>query len=300
MINQRTKIDKRLLALFLLLLVPLFSSGQESAKAGHESGSASCEREVVKDYLAPLSGARPAQEIPPSGILPFGPQGLRLLRLGNGPTADGRAIGYSLADIALNQQRRLNWVVRTTLIKVNATGRPVKILDRKADYIATRNFSEGSYGGQRFHVPVRPTNYRVDITFERKSGKKLGSYSEYFRVMKPRYQAVMRLSDGDVAPGQTIQARIENLGTEPIMAELHIAIEWYDGTNWILRDKVYPDGKVIDGRTYVFGGETGPCFAYKVPADLGYGKFRVTEETRRYLRNGQRRHASAEFKVSQP
>jgi hypothetical protein len=109
----------------------------------------------------------------------------------------------------------------------------------------------------------------------------------------------MKLSDGDVVLGQTIQARIENLGTEPIKVELNVAIERHDGTQWILHDMVYPGGKVFEGRTYVYGGETGPCFTYRVPADLGSGQFRVTGRIRRYLRNGQQGRASAVFRVGQ-
>jgi len=130
------------------------------------------------------------------------------------------------------------------------------------------------------------------------SGEKLGSFGEYFRVMEARYQEVMTLSDNDVVPGQTIRARIENLGTEPIAVALNVAIDWYDGTQWIRRHKVYPGGKIFEGRTSVSGGETGPCFNYKVPANLGYGKFRVTEEIRRYLKGGERRYASEIFRVS--
>jgi len=281
---------------FLSLLLLLGLSGHDAAEAA--PGSASCKREVVKDYLAPLSQGRPAQKVPPSGELPFGPQGIRFFRISNGPTVDGGGIGFYLADVVTNQRRHLNWVIRTTLVKVNATGRPVGVIDRKVDHIATRNIEEGPRGRQRFHVSATPANYRVDITFEKRSGEKLGSYSEYFRVMKARYKVVMTLSDSAVVPGQMIRARIENLGTEPNAAELNIAIEQYDGTRWIMRDKVYPGGKVFDGSTYVSGGESGPCFNYKLPADLGYGKFRVTEEIRRYLKGGQRRQSSAVFGVS--
>lgn len=217
--------------------------------------------------------------------------------MGSGPTADGRAIGFRLADIVINQRRRLNWIVKTTLVKVNATGERVKMLDRKVDHIATRNFEDGPYGRQQFHVSMKLANYRVDITFEKRSGENLGSYSEYFRVMKPRYQAVMTLSDEDAVPGQTIQARIENLGTEPVKAEKKLAVETYDGQRWSKLAIVYEKGKRAEGRVNVFGGETGPCFTYKVPVELSSGRYRVTEGIRRSLRQGQQTQASASFQV---
>jgi hypothetical protein len=280
-------------------ILPFGSSGQGRAEAVAQGDrSAPCKREIAKDYLASLSQSWPVRKVPQSGKLPFGPQGIRLFRTGNGPTVDGGAIGFYVTDIAINQRRRLNWVIRTTLVKVNATGQPVRVIDRKVDHVATRNIDEGPRGRQRFHVPANPANYRVDITLEKRSGEMLGSFGEYFRVMKARYKAVMTLSDSDVVPGQTIRARIENLGTEPIAAKVDVAVDWYDGTQWIGREKVYRGGKVFDGSTYVSGGETGPCFNYKVPDDLGYGKFRVTEEIRRYLKGGQRRRSSAVFRVS--
>lgn len=264
----------------------------------HYGEHACDERVQVKDYLAPIEEAAPVRGVPESGVLPFAPPGLSLQRLGNGPQVGPGRIGFAFHDEALNWPRRLNWVIKARLVKVNAKGHVMKVVRRKTERIGTRKIEYETVTGQRFGVPGNPALYRVDLDFENIQGRKLGRYSEYFRVMKGRYQVIMTLSDTQVAFGQTLRARIENLGTEPVTADLGLAIEKRDGNRWVHLATVYDRGKRVDGRTYVFGGETGPCFSYKVPADLGSGTFRVSEEIRRYLKGGQRRHATSAFQVS--
>ena len=282
-------------ALALCMVLPV-----GAGNASTQSGINACEQRVqIKDYLAHVKKVAPVRSVPESGKLPFAPRGVSLQRLGNGPNVGATTLGFALYDEAINWPRRLNWVIKATLVKVNTNGKVLKFVERKTERIGTSKLEDEAITGQRFDVSGNPAYYRVNLDFENFRGRKLGSYSEYFRVMKPRYRAVMTLSDEEVRPGQTIRARIENLGTELILAEVNVAIERHDGTQWTRVATVYRGGKALDASAYVFGGETGPCFTFGAPVDLGSGQFRVTETIRRHLRKGQRKRVSASFQIKE-
>lgn len=283
-----------------LLLGMLLAGDQRAARAAAYGGPVGCERTVVKDYLKSLARGRPIREIPESGVLPFGPRGLRLNRIGSGPTVGGEAVGFFIGDTATDQRRRLNWVIRTTLVRVAANGRPLGVSAEKVDRVLTRNFEEDTGSRQKFSVSAKPANYRVDIRFETVSERALGSYSEYFRVMESRYHPELVASDRVVEPGQKLKAALENRGTEPIRADLRVGIQLLKEGKWLDVGAVYPGGKRMDGRAYVYGGEAGRCVVFKVPGDLDSGEYRLTQDVRRYLRDGQERRVVAPFQVGLP
>lgn len=294
--NQR-RTGMHVLTAVVLLLCMLFSGDQRAAGAATYSGSTECERKVVKDYFGSLRQGRPIREIPESGVLPFGPRGLRLNRIGSGPTVGGEAVGFFLGDAAADQRRRLNWVIRTTLVRVAANGRPVGVSDVKVDRVLTRNFEVDAGGRQKFSVSVKPASYRVDIRFETVAGRALGSFSEYFRVMKSRYDAELVTTGRVIEPGQELKAVLENRGTEPIQADLKVGIQLLRDGKWLDVRAVYPGGKRMDGRTYVYGGEAGRCVTFKVPGDLDGGEYRLTQDIHRYLKGKLQRRVVAPFQV---
>lgn len=302
MINQLRHPVQRCASICLLGIavgaVCLLHATSEGMASGKGKGLTCGNRTEIKNYLSHLEAVAPVHSVPESGTLPFAPRGISLRRIDSGPKVGRGVIGFALYDEAINRPRRLGWIVKATLVKVSTDGKTLGIVARKTERIGTRKVEYETVTGQRFVVSGSPAYYRLDLHFEKVGGQKLGSYSEYFRVMKARYQAIMTVSDSDVVSGQMIQARIENLGTEPIKAELRVDLESYDGMQWSRLTSVYPGGKVFEGRTVVSGGETGPCFTFKVPDSQAGTRLRVTEEIRRYFKGVQRRRVSAKFLVT--
>lgn len=280
----------------------LMAWGMAMASGHDQQERGFCQRGPVKDYLAKLQRVAPLHKIPASRKLPFAPRGVLVYPLAESPLVGRGAVGFGLADEAFNWPRRLNWVVDASLIRVSGEGRALGLVSRKIQRLGTRRLNGDRNFGPRFAVPGAPAYYRVDISFKSVNGDVLGAYGEYFRVMKPRYEMEMTLSDSVVAPGQVLRARLKNLGTEPVLAEKAMTVEKREGPLWVPVATVYDGGRRADGSVFVFGGKAGPCFAYRVPEDVGEGQFRISERLRRYLNEekGRGRGVGAEFKVIRP
>jgi hypothetical protein len=302
MINQTN--GSRLFKTFLLTAIAAalyLQLPRDADRASADTRIVGCAEPIqIRDYLAHVKSAAPVHGPPESGVLPFAPRGISLQRLSHGPQVGRGLVGFAFRDEAINYPRRLNWIIKATLSKISANGNVLKVVSRKTERIGIRKVDYDTVTGQRFTVPGDPAYYRIDLNFADVQGRNLGNYSEYVRVMKAKFQVAMTLSDSKVMPGSLIQARIENRGTEPVLAELNVVIEQHNGTEWIEIAPIYRNGKVVYGRAYVWGGETGPCFTYKVPSDLSSGHFRVTEGIRRSLRQKQQLQASAHFEVGLP
>ncbi len=268
--------------------------------SGHvERGRGFCQRDLVKDYLAAVEHAAPLNEVPASRKLPFAPRGLLVYPYPESPLVGRGAVGFGIADEAVNWPRHLNWTASASLSRVSANGRVLKVLRRKTRRLGTRKLNRDPNFGPRFGVPGAPAYYRAEIAFKSLKGDVLGAYARYFRVMKPRFEVDMRINDSVLEPGQVLRARIENLGTEPVSAELVVSVAKREGPGWGLVTRIYPNHRVIDGRARVSGGYAGHCFTYRIPQDAGEGQYRITEGLRRYLKEekGEGRVLGAGFSV---
>ncbi|HEU4739954.1 MAG TPA: hypothetical protein VFS54_12865 [Solirubrobacterales bacterium] len=259
-----------------------------------------CQQDPTKDYLAGVERAAPLHRIPASRKLPFAPRGVLVYPIGERPLVGPGAVGFGLADEAINWPRHLNWVLSASLVRVSAEGLPLKILARKKQRLGTRRLNGDRNFGPQFPVPGTPAYYRVDISFKTFDGDLLGAYSEYFRVMKPRFDVDMTVSDRLVRPGQVLRARLKNLGTEPVWTESVVTIEKREPAQWVPVDWVWRDGRVVDARVLVPGGQPGHCFTWKVPADMEGGQFAIVQKLRRSLKDkkGEGVAIAARFKVA--
>lgn len=92
------------------------------------SGQRFCGADPVKDYLKTVKRAAPLHELPASRKLPFAPQGVLVYPIGESPLAGPSAVGFGLADEAINWPRRLDWILKASLFEVNAKGRVLEVV----------------------------------------------------------------------------------------------------------------------------------------------------------------------------
>jgi len=281
--NRPLKVAMAGSGLVLAVLAAFMTWSMATASGHDERGPRFCQRNPVKDYLAAVKQVVPLHEVPVSRKLPFAPQGLLVYAYPESPLVGRGAVGFGIADEAVNWPRHLDWIVSASLSRVSAKGRVLKVIRRKTRRIGTRRLNINENLGPRFAVPGAPAYYRVDISFKTFRGDVLGTYAEYSRVMKPRFDVDMRINDSVVEPGQVLRARLENLGTEPVLAELDVSVEKREGPEWRSVARVNNRGRVVDARAFVYGGYAGRCFAYRIPRDAGEGEYRITERLRRYL-----------------
>src|SRR6476660_8036131 len=109
---------------FALAILAAFMTWSMATASGHdERGRGFCQPNPVKDYLAAVKHVAPLHEVPASRKLPFAPRGLLVYAYPESPLVGRGAVGFGIADEAVNWPRHLNWIVSASLSRVSANGR---------------------------------------------------------------------------------------------------------------------------------------------------------------------------------
>jgi hypothetical protein len=300
MINQTSSIRWLLLlgAAAAVLLGAMSFLQVSSATSSDRRITGYCAPTVVRNYLAAIERAAPVRQLPASGHLPFLPRGVSVNVIGNGVEVKRATIGFAFSDNASSHPRHLNMSIKATLNRVTASGRVSEVLKERSQFVGSRQIESDSPNKQRFAVPPAPAYYRVDIEFQRRSGKALGRYSQYFRVMRPRFEVKVEPSTEVVLPGQKLDVRLTNLGTEPIQASREFLVEGYKQGTWMLVDTIFVGNKPFHGKEFVYGGETGPCVSYVLPDEVDFSRYTFRDKVTRYLKHGATQTMSASVRVA--
>ena len=151
-----------------------------------------------------------------------------------------------------------------------------------------------------FPVSARPALYRVEISFENKSGKRLGRYGRYFRVVPIVRRARLGIESGTYLAGETVYARVENYGTIFVTFGVPYSVERYDGSTWA-RAPESPKGPWILPLLLAQSGYTGECLGFRSPVSMPPGLYRIVKgvEYPRVKPHGHESRATltAEFEV---
>jgi len=244
------------------------------ANAAH--GSSCGKTRVVRDYLAPLAKMPPVHPVPALGNLPFGPAGLSL-EPGTELVVGGGYIGFRFRDKAVSQRRKLGWQIEATLMKVNAAGKVIGVLQSSGRrFVSVMGSNIGSF---TFEVSSNPAYYRVDISIhELKTQRLLGSFSQYARAMRPRTDLRVQIEQPAVTPGQTARARLINLGTVGAGAAAYdfgFNVRRFDGARWVTVPDNPSRGRVPKIKQYLGPGtENRGCLRYLVPEGTPPGLYR--------------------------
>ncbi|MEZ5077372.1 MAG: immunoglobulin-like domain-containing protein [Solirubrobacterales bacterium] len=240
----------------------------------------------------------PAVRHPPvDERLPFGPRNLSLYRAAWSRVAVGRGgFGYRFFDETFGVRKKvvLRWDVTTTLTRIDRRGRVVRIVDGEHQYLGV----ERDIGDRSFWLdaPRGPALYRYDIEFrDHRSGEVLGSYSEYFRVVRTKIRMRIATSHDTVRPGQTIFARVENPGTVWASFGVEYAVQRFEGGVWThqpLGGGVWPAIGL-----YMSSGGSGWCMRYRVPAGAAPGSYRFVKQMEPQVRGAHDRRFTAGFRV---
>jgi len=275
------------LALSSVAVLVVCPNSNALASAGEPSW---CAHRVVHDYLAPVRQMKPIRRVPRSGRLPFGPSSLRLVNR-TGPLMVGSGtFGYELSTEAA-QPLHVDWAILTRISSISHSGHIKRTLITKKSYVrAVRNDSNLRF---MFHLPNKPALYRYDIEFQGRSGK-LGSYSEYLRVVPRRAAARIRLSSPTYRAGSEVWFRLENVGTAAISFGELFSIERYNGSAWE-KDAATPVGAPAVA-IELAGGVAYRCKRVTLPQDGSPGLYRLSQKVK-VLRQGTMLVPAAQFEV---
>jgi hypothetical protein len=256
----------------------------------------SCEQRVVRDYERPMESMPPLTGAPISGKLPFAPRNTGF-ELKPGPFvftlgASAPSAGFGLSVPSGNPDRlfELNWTITVQLSRVNRRGKIVRVVGSKGRTL--RTISDRAFDGLDMSLPIPASVgiYKLQVTFSRLNGKRLGRYGQYIRVVAPSSSVRLVTRPASIDPGQSVRFWVENLGTEATSYDPAFTLErLMDGREWVdqpLSITAWPRIRFGLG-----AGEAGACQFYTLPSATIPGQYRITKSV------GDRRITSSVFRV---
>lgn len=238
---------------------------------------------LARDYLKELKRAAPINVVPVIGDrstkqLPFAPAGLRLHAVGSDVVVDASQVGFKLSNSLLGPVQQLDWIVESQLVKTDDRGEDIRRLGSERRILGT--LKKGAVINLLHPVSATPGYYRVDIRFVQKmTGRVLGQYGSYTRVMKPRVDLRVRIDTPSILPGEIARATLLNLGTVPLVTpsyDFGFSVQMLTGEKWsLVADN--PQRRIPKRGgpwTLPAGMENRGCLRYLVPSDQAPGLFR--------------------------
>lgn len=244
-------------------------------------GKPFCAGKPVHDYQRVFDRMPPAHPPPEGEDLPFGPRNMSIYQSAiSRIEVGGGGFGYRFADdtYGLREQVDLSWDVTSTMSRVNARGRLERTIAserQELGVLTARKIGDVSFW---LDVPRGPALYRYDIEFrDHESGRLLGHYWDYLRVVRPRFKARIAVNRKQVHPGGTVYARVENPGTEWVFYGVAYAVQRFADGRWVDAPGGPSGAWILIGISMGSGG-SGSCMRYRVPPGAPPGVYRFVKE----------------------
>lgn len=269
-------------AVAIWILVFLAMSAVTSVRA---AGNGFCQTATLRDYYKPLKHLPALHPSPLGEDLPFAPPRIGLSRLSGQQLQVGageRGFTLSFDPYETNRvspSRRLDWQVTARLVSLDKRGKTRAVVgkvERRVERL--RPTSEGFHGLKfDFDLPGKPAVYRLEIAFESKSGKRLGRFGEYIRVLRPSLDVGISLDATSYHRGETLRATLDNRGAAFLSFGLSRLIEYWDGTAWTQPPVAFPGGPIPAIGLLLGPGESASCWSVAIPPDAVPGTYRFLE-----------------------
>jgi hypothetical protein len=254
-------------ALLSLALVP------RAGAVTYEPTPSFCEPSLLRDYLAPLERMPKLRWPPTEGVPVFGSGNVTLSSVQQ-LVVGGGTVGFSLRLRNYNHPAHPRWELSATFSRVDWRGRTRDVIDRTT--IPVSEVSRDSEPGAEFDLADRPAAYRLTIVARTPSGRRLGRYGAYFRVVPETRHARLGLNATTYRPEQTVFARVENRGTAIATYGVPYSIERFDGSAWATAPES-PKGPWILPLLLSPPGGTGRCDSFWIPPTMPPGEYRVVK-----------------------
>lgn len=252
----------------------MLASAHSSRAVTYEPAPPFCDGAIARDFLAPFKRMPKLHAPAPTGRVGFGPASLRLQQLPSLLVGEG-SVGYELSLRRSFPTVYVGWDVTTTLTRIDWRGRAIETLDTMHRHVRAVRPRQGA--GAHFDVSKEPATYRVTAIFYSQSGRKLGGYGFYFRVVALSRRAQLKLNAAQYRPETRVFGRVENFGSEPIFYGAPYRIEKLEGTTWI---KAPESPRWFILPLYAVGpGLAGDqCSGFWIPPTMPPGRYRMSKE----------------------
>lgn len=274
-----------------------------SLSPGEPAAADFCTKSTVYDYAAPLAAMPP---LPPlkagKTTLPFGPRGLALTYRPAGAVVlpGAESVGFALSAEPGRRAARPGWLVSATMSRVSKAGSTQRLLETRRARV--ERVAPGAPVHLKLGLSGEPGNYRVEIVFRDRSGKRIGRFGEYIRILAGDLDVLFSVPRAIAHPGETIEPRLENRGAAYLSFGLGAPIEVLDGGSWV--PAPFGNGPVPAIGLTIGPGEATACWQRTIPADASPGTYRVSLSFSYRVRTGRLPIGSsetryAEFRIAQ-
>lgn len=276
-VNREVHLHRRRFAAVLITACAIggvLASAQASPAITYEPEPPFCEGSLARDFLAPFERMPKLPAPAPTGRIGFGPASLRLQPLPPLLVNEG-SVGYKISLRRPSRPVYVNWDMTTTLTRIDWRGRPIETLDIVHRHVKAVRPRRGA--GVHFDVSKKPAVYRVTAVFRSQSGRKLGTYGFYFRVVALTQGAQLKLNAARYRPETRVFGRVDNFGSETVFYGEPYRIEKLEGTSWVKAPEsprwftlpLYSTGPGLAGNQ---------CSGFWIPPTMPPGRYRMSKE----------------------
>lgn len=183
--------------------------------------------------------------------------------------------GYGFSEHNYGGTVLLDWTVTAELWAVDSQGNTHQEVDSEELFIHRLDAADQP------HIEVEPPEgrrgfYRFDMQISNRAGKTLGSYSAYFKVVRPYLKVDLGLARDAVRPGDRVFSRLENFGSESVTYGEDFAVQRLEGGQWVNQSALTPDYWLL-WLGFLSPGGTGLCNSFVLPANTAPGRYRVVK-----------------------
>lgn len=255
-----------------------------------------CRQFAARDYSTPLKVQTMGRRLPKAGTLPGGPSRIRIERPTDGLRVGGGRVGFVVQNTSRRKLRGLDLKFSLSLTRI---GRAAKQLGRsRKSTVRIRSF--GAHEQKRVSMKVggMPAIYRLVVkAINHHIGRQV-SYTEYYRVIRPRIDFELRVFPRTVTPGESVKFRLVNRGTVPVGSGRAFSVERKVGPVWMIVPSLAPPSGPQD-RMVADAGMMLECERLVLPPATPPGVYRVIKSVDPVFKGSIRRQrfAAGEFSV---
>lgn len=254
-------------------------------------------KKPVRDFG--LSKLPPVREVPESAK-PLGHGAVTMYGGWSRVMPEPQPFGYGFSEHNYGGDGvRLDWTITAQLWTVDKRGTPFREIDHEELFI-------GHLSALRQpHIDVDPPKgrrgfYRFSMQIADRSGKVIGAYGAYFRVVRPSWRPKLRLTREVLRPGERLLIRIENYGSKSVSYAEPFGVQRFENGGWV------PVPDLLRARWRMWlgllgAGGTGKCNVLSLPPDMPFGSYRIVKRVGTELGpRGRQVQLTAPFVVAEP
>lgn len=183
--------------------------------------------------------------------------------------------GYAFSEENYRGAVRLDWTITAELWTVDKQGNRLQEVDRQ-ELVIGRLDARNEPRIELTPLKHRRGFYRFEMQIADQSGKVLGAYGNYFKVVRPFWRVRLGVTPRTARPGQRVWSRLENFGSESVEFGEEFGIQRLELGHWVSQPDL-TSGVWLLWAGWLGPGGTGFCNSIELPKDAPAGSYRFVK-----------------------